>query len=168
MCGIAGIFSFQADAPPIDAGELEAIRDHMAPRGPDGAGSWISDDGRIGLAHRRLAIIDLSDNAAQPMEIEDGRYRITFNGEIYNYRALRDELTAQGVQFKTQSDTEVVLQLYARHGSDVVSKLRGMFSFAIWMRPNAVCSPPATRWASSRFIIPTMAGRFASPRRSRP
>ncbi|MBL6946563.1 MAG: asparagine synthase (glutamine-hydrolyzing) [Rhodospirillales bacterium] len=132
MCGIAGIFSFQADAPPIDAGELVVIRDHMAPRGPDGAGSWISDDGRIGLAHRRLAIIDLSDDAAQPMEIEGGRYRITFNGEIYNYRALREELTAQGVRFKTQSDTEVVLQLYARHGPDVVSKLRGMFSFAIW------------------------------------
>ena len=132
MCGIAAIFSFQANAPLVDAGELDAVRDHMAPRGPDGAGAWIANDGRIGLAHRRLAIIDLSDGAAQPMEIDGGRFRITFNGEIYNYRALREELTAKGVQFKTQSDTEVVLQLYAMYGEEVVSRLRGMFAFAIW------------------------------------
>ena len=132
MCGIAAIFSFQADAPRIDTGELEAIRDHMVPRGPDGKGAWIANDSRIGLAHRRLAIIDLSDGAAQPMEIEDGRYRITFNGEIYNYRALRDELIAKGVQFRTQSDTEVILRLYAMYGESAVSRLRGMFGFAIW------------------------------------
>ena len=132
MCGIAAIFSFQADAPRIDTGELEAIRDHMVPRGPDGKGAWIANDSRIGLAHRRLAIIDLSDGAAQPMEIEDGRYRITLNGEIYNYRALRDELIAKGLQFRTQSDTEVVLQLYAMYGEKAVLRLRGMFAFAIW------------------------------------
>ncbi|MBL6945537.1 MAG: asparagine synthase (glutamine-hydrolyzing) [Rhodospirillales bacterium] len=132
MCGVAAIFPFRADAPRVDVGELEAIRDHMVPRGPDGAGSWIANDGRIGLAHRRLAIIDLSNNAAQPMEIDGGRYRITFNGEIYNYRALREDLIAKGVQFRTQSDTEVILQLYAMHGEDAVSRLRGMFALAIW------------------------------------
>ena len=132
MCGITAIFSYQADGPRVDAGELHAIRDHMTPRGPDGAGSWISEDEAIGLAHRRLAIIDLSDGAAQPMEIDGGRFRITFNGEIYNYRALRDELIAKGVRFKTHSDTEVVLQLYAMSGESAVSRLRGMFAFAIW------------------------------------
>ncbi|MBT3361715.1 MAG: asparagine synthase (glutamine-hydrolyzing) [Rhodospirillales bacterium] len=132
MCGIAAIFSFQDNALRVDAGELDAIRDHMTPRGPDGAGSWVAKDGAIGLAHRRLAIIDLSDGAAQPMEIDGGRYRITFNGEIYNYRALRDDLLAKGVQFKTQSDTEVVAWLYAMHGESAVSRLRGMFAFAIW------------------------------------
>ena len=111
MCGIAAIFSYQADRSRVDAGELEVVCDHMAPRGLDGAGSWVSEDGAIGLAHRRLAIIDLSDGAAKPMQIDDGRYRITFNGEIYNYRALRDELIAKGVHFEMHSDTEVVVRL---------------------------------------------------------
>lgn len=108
------------------------MREHMIARGPDGAGLWISPDQRIGLAHRRLAIIDLTPDGAQPMATADGRYHIIFNGEIYNYRELRIELEKQRVVFKTHSDTEVLLQLYAREGEAMVTRLRGMYAFAIW------------------------------------
>ena len=89
MCGIAGIFAYRDHAPPVDREELLRIREAMIRRGPDGAGLWIADDQRIGLAHRRLAIIDLSAAGAQPMATAEGSLRITFNGEIYNYRELR-------------------------------------------------------------------------------
>ena len=132
MCGIAGIFAYGPSAPPVDQEELLRIREAMIKRGPDGAGLWISPDRRIGLAHRRLAIIDLSDSGAQPMATADGRYRITFNGEIYNYRELKKELQAKGCVFRSNSDTEVLLHLYADRGEDMVYALRGMFAFAIW------------------------------------
>jgi asparagine synthase (glutamine-hydrolysing) len=131
MCGIAGIFSYGGSAPPVDREELLRIREAMIRRGPDGAGLWVSPDRRTGLAHRRLAIIDLSESGAQPMATADGRYRITFNGEIYNYRALRAELQAKGCVFRSNSDTEVLLHLYAERGEGMVHALRGMFSFAI-------------------------------------
>jgi asparagine synthase (glutamine-hydrolysing) len=104
----------------------------MAARGPDGTGEWWSESHRCALGHRRLAIIDLSDRAAQPMVSDDNFASITFNGEIYNYRELRDELIASGAVFRTTSDTEVLLHLYARHGRDMVQRLRGMFAFAIF------------------------------------
>lgn len=104
----------------------------MAARGPDGLGSWVAADARLGLGHRRLAIIDLSTAAAQPMHSACGRYVITFNGEIYNYKDLRRRLEARGRQFRTSSDTEVLLELYASAGADMVPELRGMFAFAIW------------------------------------
>ena len=132
MCGIAAIFSYGADAPIADRGRLASIHDAMAARGPDGEGVWISDDLQVALAHRRLSIIDMSDAGAQPMASADGALRIVFNGEIYNYRALRQELVADGAKFRSQSDTEVLLHLYARHGPDMVHMLRGMFAFAIW------------------------------------
>lgn len=132
MCGIASVFAYHIDAPPVDRDELLRIREAMSARGPDGAGLWLSEDRRIGLAHRRLSIIDLTDSGAQPMAIEDGRYRIIFNGEIYNYRALRRELEADGRCFYSTSDTEVLLHLYAKHGAEMVNALRGMFAFAIW------------------------------------
>ena len=96
MCGINGIFAYHYAANPIDRDELLRTRDHMAARGPDGKGEWISDDGRVGLGHRRLSIIDLSDAGAQPMASADGKLVVTFNGEIYNYRELRERLEAQG------------------------------------------------------------------------
>src|SRR5215470_10740013 len=111
MCGITGIFAHGAAAPPVNITELVRIRESMARRGPDGAGTWTADDGRVGLAHRRLAVIDLSDAAAQPMATPDGRLVITFNGEIYNYRELRARLQARGRVLRTQSDTEVLLHL---------------------------------------------------------
>jgi asparagine synthase (glutamine-hydrolysing) len=132
MCGLAAIFAYAAAAPPVDEAELVTIRDSMRARGPDGAGLWMSGDGRVGLAHRRLAIIDLSDNAVQPMEFADGRCRITFNGEIYNFRELRRELEADGHTFATESDTEVILHLYHRHGAAGFSRLRGMYALALW------------------------------------
>src|SRR5258707_3816545 len=104
----------------------------MANRGPDGASQWISSDRRVGLAHRRLAIIDLSETGAQPMATADGRLTITYNGEIYNYRELRRELEVKGYVFRTQSDTEVLLHLYADRGAEMVRVLRGMFAFGIW------------------------------------
>lgn len=132
MCGIAGIFAYRESAAPIDEQELLRIREAMIHRGPDGAGLWVSPDRRVGLAHRRLSIIDLSDAGAQPMATADGRYRITFNGEIYNYRELRKELEAKGYRFRSNSDTEVLLCLYVEHGTDMVHRLRGMYAFGIW------------------------------------
>ena len=104
----------------------------MAARGPDGYGEWVSGDERVGFGHRRLAIIDLSNSGAQPMASADGSLVITFNGEIYNYRALRSELEAKGCVFRSQSDTEVLLHLYALKDGAMVQDLRGMFAFAIW------------------------------------
>jgi asparagine synthase (glutamine-hydrolysing) len=132
MCGIAGIFTYRESGPPVDQEELLRIREAMIHRGPDGAGLWISADRRVGLAHRRLAIIDLGDTGAQPMATNDGQLRITFNGEIYNYRALRRELEGKGVRFRSESDTEVLLHLYADRGMDMVHALRGMYAFGIW------------------------------------
>ncbi|MDQ3026403.1 MAG: asparagine synthase (glutamine-hydrolyzing), partial [Pseudomonadota bacterium] len=132
MCGIAGIVAYREHAPPVDRSELMKIREWMASRGPDGAGLWISGDGRTGLGHRRLAIIDLSDSGAQPMSTTDGRLHITFNGEIYNYQELRSELEAQGIPFRSTSDTEVLLHLYAKRGAAMVHALRGMYTFGIW------------------------------------
>src|SRR5438876_3317691 len=132
MCGIAGIFSYQQDAGPIDVAELVDVREAMASRGPDGRGLWVDNDQRIGLAHRRLAIIDLSDAGAQPMKSNDGNLIITYNGELYNYRELRKELIARGHHFSTESDTEVLLALYKEAGEEMVQRLRGMYAFAIW------------------------------------
>ncbi len=132
MCGIAGIFEYHYASNPVDAAELVRIRDHMRARGPDGAGLWLSKDGHMGLAHRRLAIIDPDARSNQPMLSADGRYAISFNGEIYNYRALRAELASSGAVFRTQSDTEVLLQLFAREGAAMLPRLRGMFAFGIY------------------------------------
>ena len=132
MCGIASVFAYHRGAPPVEREELMRMRDSMAARGPDGEGLWVSDPGEIGLAHRRLSIIDLTDTAHQPMAIADGRYRIIFNGEIYNYQALRRDLEGEGCRFHSTSDTEVLLQLYAKRGPNMVHALRGMFAFTIW------------------------------------
>jgi asparagine synthase (glutamine-hydrolysing) len=131
MCGIAGIFAYARDARPVRRGELVAIRDAMAARGPDGTGEWFSDDGRVGFGHRRLSIIDLRAIADQPMRLAGTELRIVFNGEIYNYRTLKAELEADGAVFATNSDTEVLLHLYARHGRKMLSRLRGMYALAI-------------------------------------
>ena len=132
MCGIAGLYAYHDAAHPVDMTELRSIRDHMAARGPDGRGEWLAPDGRVGLGNRRLAIIDLSDGGAQPMASESRKTVITFNGEIYNYRSLRSGLEAKGYVFRTRSDTEVLLHLYAAKGEAMVTDLRGMFAFAIW------------------------------------
>lgn len=132
MCGAAGIYAYGSSAPSVNERELLAIRDRMSSRGPDGAGLWLGQGQRIGLAHRRLAIIDLSDAAAQPMVSHTGHLIVTFNGEIYNYQALRSELVGFGYKFTSHSDTEVLLHLYDYKGADMLHDLRGMFAFAIW------------------------------------
>jgi asparagine synthase (glutamine-hydrolysing) len=131
MCGIAALFAYGSAAQPADLAELRSIRDRMAKRGPDGTGEWVSADGRVALGHRRLSIIDLRAVADQPM-LHEGRLCLVFNGEIYNYRALREELKQKGHTFRTESDTEVILQLYDREGPDCVKRLRGMFAFALY------------------------------------
>jgi asparagine synthase (glutamine-hydrolysing) len=132
VCGIAGIYAYHYAANAVDRAELRRIRDQMAARGPDGFGEWYSKDERVGLGHRRLKIIDLSERGAQPMMSADGKLIITFNGEIYNYRQLRALLEARGHIFRTQTDTEVLLHLYADKGEAMVNDLRGMFAFGLW------------------------------------
>jgi asparagine synthase (glutamine-hydrolysing) len=132
VCGLNGIFAFNPAAELPKEAELVATRDAMAARGPDGVGAWWSADRRCGLGHRRLSIIDLSERALQPMLSAEGRFAIVFNGEIYNYAELRRELEAEGVRHRTTSDTETILNLYARDGAAMVKRLRGMFALAIW------------------------------------
>ncbi len=132
MCGLAGIFAYHDAADPLDRTELRAMRERMLARGPDGAGEWFSVDGRVGLAHRRLAILDLSDRGAQPMASADGRFVIVFNGEIYNHPELRRELERDGAVYRSGTDTETLLHLHARMGAAMVDRLRGMYAFAIW------------------------------------
>jgi asparagine synthase (glutamine-hydrolysing) len=130
MCGIAGIVGYGPGAQ-TDAREVGALRDAQAHRGPDDAGLWLAADGRVGLGHRRLTIIDLSPLGHQPMSSADGRQRIVYNGEIYNHRELRAELEALGHAFRSSSDTEVLLAGYRAWGTGVLDRLRGMFAFAI-------------------------------------
>ena len=132
MCGVNGIFAYHPAAGAPSEDELLATRDSMKARGPDGLGAWWSADRRCALGHRRLSILDLSDRASQPMISDDGKIVITYNGEIYNYPALRAELEAEGIRFRSNSDTEALLHLYAREGEKLVERLRGMFAFAIW------------------------------------
>jgi asparagine synthase (glutamine-hydrolysing) len=132
VCGLAGILGYSLNAAPICGSELFAIREAMAGRGPDGAGLWMSADRRIGLAHRRLSLLDLSAAGAQPMANEDGSLRIVFNGEIYNHPELRQSLANDGFRFRSRSDTETLLHLYAKKGKEMVHSLRGMYAFVIW------------------------------------
>ncbi|EME69335.1 asparagine synthase [Paramagnetospirillum caucaseum] len=132
MCGIAAILAGSSASVPVDGGELLRMRERMIARGPDGAGLWLSPHGLVGLAHRRLAILDLSEAGAQPMASECGRFRLVFNGEIYNHRELRAGLEAEGARFRSHSDTEVILALYARRGRAMLDSLRGMFAIALW------------------------------------
>jgi len=129
MCGIAGLHVLDGE---IDRDELLSMRDRQTHRGPDDAGLWIGRRGKLGLAHRRLSIIDLSDAGHQPMISEDGMRVLAFNGEIYNFRQLREELRAEGHQFSSSSDTEVVLRSYEAWGIAALERFNGMFAFALY------------------------------------
>lgn len=128
MCGIVGAIS----TAPIDPKLVEAMRDRLVHRGPDHGGLWQSADSRVCLGHRRLAIIDLTAEANQPFVSHDGRFVITFNGEIYNFQTLREELRALGAPFRTRSDTEVLVEAFRYWDHGCVERLSGMFAFAIW------------------------------------
>ena len=131
MCGIAGIIRLNTNNGRLEA-KIEKMQTALKHRGPDDAGIYISTDKQAALAHTRLSILDLSAAGHQPMSTTDNRYHITFNGEIYNFQELRENLISQGEKFHSQTDTEVILKLYQRIGSDCVQHLRGMFAFAIW------------------------------------
>ena len=128
MCGITGVVRFSGDSP-VDAAALRQMCRAMVHRGPDDEGVYT--DGRVGLGMRRLSIVDLA-TGRQPISNEDGSLWIVFNGEIYNHAALREQLTARGHRYRTQSDTETIVHLYEEYGRDCVQHLRGMFAFAIW------------------------------------
>ena len=128
MCGIVGVASSRGERVP----ELVRMRDALTHRGPDDGGEWASADHRVALAHRRLSIIDLSAAGHQPMLDESGGIALTFNGEIYNFQDLRDELHAAGHRFRSASDTEVIIESYRRWGIDCVRRFNGMFAFGLY------------------------------------
>jgi len=137
MCGIAGIVvssknGLSNEQKKILEQDIHSMTDVISHRGKDSGNYFIDDNGQCFLGHRRLSIIDLSEQASQPMTSFDGRFQIIFNGEIYNYNEIAEELKSFGIKFSTQSDTEVLLQAYIKWGKDCLNKLRGMFSFAIW------------------------------------
>jgi asparagine synthase (glutamine-hydrolysing) len=162
MCGIVGWLSTTA-AQPVDAGVLGRMRDTMTHRGPDGEGLWTSAERHVGLAFRRLAIVDLSATANQPMTNEDGSVEVVFNGEIYNHLALRKELLAKGHTFKTDhSDTEVIVHGYEEWGAGVVERIHGMFAIGIWdvkerrlflARDRVGIKPLYFAWSRSAFLF---------------
>lgn len=138
MCGIVGAVAFNGTAFQVTDSYINKMRDTMAHRGPDGAGTWVSGDGRVGLGHRRLAIIDLSEAAAQPMSNEDDTLWVSFNGEIYNHAEIRQELEKRrGHRWKTDhSDTEVIIHAFEEWGIDCLQRFRGMFAIALWDNKN--------------------------------
>jgi asparagine synthase (glutamine-hydrolysing) len=129
VCGIVGMIRRDGG---LDSDALIRSRDLISHRGPDDAGIWIGDGARVGLGHRRLSIIDLSANGHQPMCNEDGSIWLVYNGEIYNFQSIRRELVAAGHQFRSQTDTEVIIHAYEEWGPESVRRFRGMFAFAIW------------------------------------
>lgn len=131
MCGIVGKFSWMNQPDPES---IRRMADYLRHRGPDAEGVW--SEGVIALGHRRLSIIDTRAVANQPLADTTGRYRIVFNGEIYNFRELRAELEAKGARFATQSDTEVIIEAWRHWGPDALSRFNGMFAFALWDRDN--------------------------------
>ena len=160
MCGIVGIMNRGTKGVQRDL--LQDMLDTIRHRGPDGGEITILHSGVVGLGHRRLAILDLSERAKQPMKTEDGRYTITYNGEIYNYRELRDELRKCGYHFFSESDTEVALNAYACWGVQCLNKFNGMFAFAVWdekeqkifmARDRYGIKPLYYAWAGDSFIF---------------
>lgn len=167
MCGIAGLLSTSGSQEQIEV-LIERMQSALQHRGPDDQGIYISPLRNAAIAHTRLSILDLSPAGHQPMSTADGRYWITFNGEIYNFRELRHTLLAQGEQFHSHTDTEVILKLYQKLGSNCVQQLRGMFAFAIWDDLEKTCFlgrdplgiKPLYYWSSGSTLV------FASELRS--
>jgi asparagine synthase (glutamine-hydrolysing) len=156
MCGIAGIVNL--DKKPVNEKVLWEMTDAMAHRGPDGRG--IYRDGPVGFGHRRLAVIDLSERACQPMKTEDGEFAITYNGEIYNFRELRNRLEKDGMRFRSDSDTEVVLKYYANCGTSCLNLFNGMFAFAVLDRKNKVLTLARDRYGIKPLYYWQQGGTF--------
>jgi asparagine synthase (glutamine-hydrolysing) len=158
MCGIAGIINFSKDA--LNRSILIKMTDVISHRGPDGEGHWVNLDGTVGFGHRRLSIIDLSENGAQPMHFLNSRYTITFNGEIYNYIELKQNLLKKGYFFNTNSDTEVVIASYHDKGERCLSDFDGMFSFAIYDSQSDTVFCARDRFGEKPFHYCTHEGNF--------
>jgi len=159
MCGIAGIFDMRSGEPArLDV--LERMVATMHHRGPDARGARVYDQGRCGLGHARLSILDLSPEANQPFESDDGQLSITYNGEIFNYVELRSELQALGHRFRTHCDTEVLLHAYAQWGDESVSRLNGMWAFAILDRRRRRLFCSRDRFGIKPFAYARHRGRF--------
>jgi asparagine synthase (glutamine-hydrolysing) len=156
MCGIAGLLDVQGEPIPELGRRLAAMNCLQAHRGPDGEGAWCHPRGRVGFAHRRLSIIDL-EGGAQPMTDGAGNW-IVFNGEIYNYPELRDEIGA--ASFTTKSDTEVILRAWQRWGEACLDRLRGMFAFAIWDEATGTLFCARDRFGIKPFYYTVADGRF--------
>ena len=161
MCGVAGIVSVEAQGSEA-AVALRRMQDRLQHRGPDGSGTWRSPGGAASFAHTRLAVFDPSALGQQPMSA--GPFTITYNGAIYNFRALRQSLEQAGVPFRTQTDTEVILRLFERWGPDGLNRLRGMFALAIWDEAAQTCVLARDRFGIKPIYYSATAGRllFAS------
>lgn len=157
MCGITGLINLNGE--PVSPVILKKMTDAISHRGPDGEGHWI--EGNVGLGHRRLAIIDLSPAGHQPMISADHRYVLSYNGEVYNYRELRIDLEAEGVWFRSQTDSEVVLYALARWGTDALLKFNGMFALALWDRKEQTLLLARDRYGIKSVYYSDQSGRFA-------
>jgi asparagine synthase (glutamine-hydrolysing) len=158
MCGIVG---YASRRPHRDRSVLLRQRDEMRHRGPDDAGIWWSAEGGVGLGHRRLSIVDLSPLGHQPMSCPEGRLHLVFNGEIYNFRELRDELRAGGAVFRSASDTEVLLQAYRAWGSACVERFTGMFAFVVYDERRRVLFGARDRAGEKPFFYLHHQGAFS-------
>lgn len=157
MCGIAGIIGKQR----VNQSAVLAMISIQAHRGPDGEGAWFSNDDRVALGHRRLAIIDLSKRAKQPMVDVNGRYVITYNGEIYNYIELRNDLKRLGSVFRTESDTEVILEAYKQWSEACLDRFNGMFAFAIYDTVEQKLFCARDRYGEKPFLFVSRTDFFA-------
>lgn len=157
MCGIAGLIHLNGE--PVSPVTLKKMTDAIAHRGPDGEGQWI--EGNVGIGHRRLAIIDLSPAGHQPMITGDHRYVLSYNGEIYNYREIRAELEALGYWFRSQTDSEVVLNALAHWGVDALIKFNGMFGLALWDRKEKTLLLARDRYGIKPLYYAKQASSFA-------
>ena len=158
MCGIAGIISLDPSKVSLD--RLKLMTESIEHRGPDGHGHWISDSGKVGLGHRRLSIIDLSEHGAQPMHYAEKRYAITFNGEIYNYLEIKKDLLAKGYQFESSSDTEVLMALYDLKKEKCLEDLDGMFSFVIYDKREHTIFCARDRFGEKPFFYAHKPGEY--------
>ncbi len=156
MCGIAGIFDLNRSE--IDAAAVESMIQTLQHRGPDALGSFVHR--HLGLGHTRLSILDLSEQSNQPFYSGDRRYVVVFNGEVFNFVELRDELKAQGVHFRTSSDTEVLVEAFAAWGPASVNRLNGMWAFAIYDRSQDALFSFRDRFGIKPFNYGTINGRF--------
>ncbi|TDQ19639.1 asparagine synthase (glutamine-hydrolysing) [Algoriphagus boseongensis] len=157
MCGIAGILSENPNL--ITNEKLVKMTDSIVHRGPDGSGHWISENGQAGFGHRRLSIIDLSESGAQPMHYMD-RYTLTFNGEIYNYLEIKEKLLKNGYQFRSHSDTEVLLALFDLKRENCLQDLDGMFSFALYDKESGEVFCARDRFGEKPFFYTQVDGAF--------